>query len=67
MLQRVKTSASFENHRLLTWQLTNRGPSCQRPLKNCSGSLRNSCVVKTGLPDFYKMVVTVMKISYQKS
>ena len=67
MLQRLKTSASFENHRVLTWQLTNRGPSCQRPLRNCLGSLRNSCVVKTRLSDFHKMVVTVMKISYRKS
>ena len=36
-------------------------------LTNCPGSFQNSCVVETGLSDFYKMVVTVMKTSYQKS
>ena len=36
-------------------------------LRNCPGSFENSCVVETGLSDFYKMVVTVMKTSYQKS
>ena len=36
-------------------------------LTNSPGSFQNSCVVETGLSDFYKMVVTVMKTSYQKS
>ena len=36
-------------------------------LKNCPGSFQNSCVAETGLSDFHKMVVTVMKISYGKS
>ena len=36
-------------------------------LTNCPGSFQNSCVVETGLSDFYKMVVTVMKTSYRKS
>ena len=33
-------------------------------LKNCPGPFQNSCVVETGLSDFHKMVVTVMKTSY---
>ena len=33
-------------------------------LTNCPGSFQNSCVVETGLSDFHKMVVTVMKTSY---
>ena len=36
-------------------------------LTNCPGSFQNSCVVETGLSDFHKMVVTVMKTSYRKS
>ena len=36
-------------------------------LTNSPGSFQNSCVVETGLSDFYKMVVTVMKTSYRKS
>ena len=36
-------------------------------LTNCPGSFQNSCVVETGLSDFYKMVVTVMKTSYRKT
>ena len=36
-------------------------------LTNSPGSFQNSCVVETGLPDFHKMVVTVIKTSYQKS
>ena len=36
-------------------------------LTNCPGSFQNSCVVETGLSDFHKKVVTVMKTSYQKS
>ena len=35
-------------------------------LTSCSGYFQNSCVIETGLPDFYKMIVTVMKTSYQK-
>ena len=35
-------------------------------LTNCPGSFQNSCVVETGLSDFYKMIVTVMKTSYWK-
>ena len=35
-------------------------------LTNCPGSFQNSCVIETGLSDFHKMVVTVMKISYRK-
>ena len=36
-------------------------------LTNCPGSFQNSCVLEAGLSDFHKMVVTVMKTSYQKS
>ena len=35
-------------------------------LTNCPGSFQNSCVTETGLSDFYKMIVTVMKTSYRK-
>ena len=35
-------------------------------LTNCPESFQNSCVMETGLSDFYKMIVTVMKTSYQK-
>ena len=35
-------------------------------LRNCPGSFQNSCVIETGLSDFHKMIVTVMKTSYRK-
>ena len=35
-------------------------------LTNCPGSFQNSCVIETGLSDFHKMIVTVMKASYWK-
>ena len=35
-------------------------------LTNCPGSFQNSFVIETGLPDFHKMIVTVMKTSYRK-
>ena len=35
-------------------------------LTNCPGSFQNSCVIETGLSDFHKMIVTVMKTFYQK-
>ena len=35
-------------------------------LTNCPGSFQNSCVIETGLSDFHKMIVTVMKTSYRK-
>ena len=35
-------------------------------LTDCPGSFQNSCVVETGLLDFPKMIVTVMKTSYRK-
>ena len=35
-------------------------------LTNCSGSFQNSCVIGTGLSDFHKMIVTVMKACYRK-
>ena len=42
-------------------------PTCiDLTLRNCPGSFQISCVVETGLSDFHKMVVTVMKTSYRK-
>ena len=35
-------------------------------LANCPRSFQNSCVTQTGLPDFHKMIVTIMKTSYRK-
>ena len=35
-------------------------------LTNRPGSFQNSCVIETGLSDFQKMIVTVMKTSYWK-
>ena len=35
-------------------------------LTNCLGSFQNSCLIETGLSDFHKMIVTVMKTSYRK-
>ena len=35
-------------------------------LKKCPGSFQNSCVMETGLSDFHKVIVTVMKTSYRK-
>ena len=35
-------------------------------LTNCPGSFQNSCVIETGLSDFHKMIITVMKTSYRK-
>ena len=35
-------------------------------LTNSNQSFQNPCTIKTGLPDFYKMVVTVLKIFFQK-
>ena len=35
-------------------------------LTNCPGSFQNLCVIETGLSDFRKMIVTVMKTSYRK-
>ena len=43
-------------------------PSCiDLILTNCPRSLKNSCPVETGLSDFHKLVVSVMKTSYKKS
>ena len=42
-------------------------PSCiDLILTNCPCSFQNSCVIETGLSDFHKMVVTVMKTTYRK-
>ena len=42
-------------------------PSCiDLFLTNCPHSFQNSCVIETGLSDFHKMVVTVMKTTYRK-
>ena len=43
------------------------GPSCiDLILTNCPHSFQNSCVIETGLSDFHKTVVTVMKATYRK-
>ena len=36
-------------------------------LTKCPGSFQNSSVIETGLSDFHKMMVTIMKTSYRKS
>ena len=36
-------------------------------LTNCPRSFQNSCTIETGLSDFHKLVVTVMKTTYKKS
>ena len=36
-------------------------------LTNCPRSFQNSCVIETGLSDFHKLVVTVVKTTYKKS
>ena len=35
-------------------------------LTNCPGYFQNSCVIETRLSGFHKMIVTVMKTTYQK-
>ena len=43
-------------------------PSCiDLILTNCPRSFQNSCIIETGLSDFHKLVVTVMKTTYKKS
>ena len=43
-------------------------PSCiDLILINCPRKFQNSCATETGLSDFHKLVVTVMKITYKKS
>ena len=43
-------------------------PSCKDLiLTNFPRSFQNSCVIETGLSDFHKLVVTVMKTTYKKS
>ena len=42
-------------------------PSCLGLfLTNSPNSFQNSSVVETGLSDFYRMIVTVMKTSFQR-
>ena len=43
-------------------------PSCiDLILTNCPRGVQISCVIETGLSDFHKLVVTVMKTTYKKS
>ena len=43
-------------------------PSCVDLIfTNCPRSFQNSCAIETGLSDFHKLVVTVMKTTYKKS
>ena len=42
-------------------------PTCiDLMLTNSNRSFKNSCTIETGLSDFYKMIVTVLKIYFQK-
>ena len=42
-------------------------PSCiDLILTNCPNSFQHSCTVETGLSDFHKMTITVMKTTYKK-
>ena len=44
-----------------------QNPSCMNlVLTKTPYSLQSSCVIETGLPDFHKMTVTVMKTTYKK-
>ena len=44
-----------------------QNPSCiDLILTNSPYSFQNSCAVETGLSDFHKMTVTVMKTTYEK-
>ena len=50
-----------------TWYKNPDKPTCiDLILTNCPGSFQNSCVTETGLSDFHKMAVTVIKTSYRK-
>ena len=43
------------------------GPTCiDLILRKCLGSFQNLIAIETGLSDFHKMIVTVMKTFYQK-
>ena len=43
-------------------------PSCiYFILAICPRNFQNSCAIETGLSDFHKLVVTVMKATYKKS
>ena len=43
-------------------------PSCIDLIStNCPRSFQNSCIIETGLSDFHKLVVRVMKTTYKKS
>ena len=50
-----------------------KGPSYKNPenpsyiLTNNSKCLQSSCVVETGLSDFHRMTVTVVKATFKKS
>ena len=47
--------------------LNPENPSCiDLILTNSPYSLQNSCVIETHLSDFHKMIVSVMKASFQK-
>ena len=42
-------------------------PSCiDLILTNSAGSFQSSCAIETGLSDFHKMTVTIMKTYFQK-
>ena len=42
-------------------------PSCiNLILTNCLSSFQHSCIMETGLSDFYKIVTTIMKTTFRK-
>ena len=75
-------SAQYENLIMITYNLSYNSsslikePTCYKNpktpscidliLPNSHYSFQNSCVIETGLSDFYKMTATVMKTSYEK-
>ena len=55
----INKSTCFKN--------TDKSSGIDRILTNCPKSFWNSCVIETGLSDFHKLLVTVMKTTYKKS
>ena len=67
----MKDFCKSYNLKSLVWVPTcfknSENPSCiDLILTNSEYSLQSSCVIETGLPDFHKMTVAVMKASFQK-
>ena len=54
----IKVSTCFKN--------LERPTSINVMLTNSYGSFQNSCSIDTGLSDFHKMIVTILKTYFQK-